>query len=90
MRIHVGNIRWSASDGELRAFFARSGEVASVEIVRNPFTGRSRGFGFVEMPNDNEAALAIQQFDGAEFRGLRLRVGQARPRSTWGPRPAPY
>jgi RNA recognition motif-containing protein len=81
MRLHVGNLRWSATDDELRKFFAQAGEVASVEIICDPFSGKSRGFGFVEMPNAEESKRAIEQLNGAEFRGLAISVNEARPRS---------
>ena len=80
MRLYVGNIRWSASDDDLRRFFAQAGDVSAVEIVRNPLTGRSRGFAFIDMPNEGEAAIAIERLNGADFRGLPVRVGHARPR----------
>ena len=80
MKIYVGNIPFSTSEDSLRTLFENYGEVASVTIVMDRYTGRSRGFGFVEMPNDDQAREAISSLDGKEFEGRALRVNESRPR----------
>jgi len=80
MNIYVGNLSYSMSEDELRAAFAAHGEVSSVKILTDRETGRSRGFGFVEMPNHSEGETAINQLNGKEVGGRALRVNEARPR----------
>lgn len=80
MNIYVGNLSYGMSEGELRDAFAAFGEVASVKILMDRETGRSRGFGFVEMPNQGEAETAISNLNGKELSGRALRVNEARPR----------
>lgn len=82
--LYVGNLPWSTSEDALRDAFAQYGEVTSVKIVMDRETGRSRGFGFVEM-DDSGADEAIRNLDGANFEGRNLKVNEARPRQ---PRPA--
>ncbi len=81
MNIYVGNLPFETTEDELRQAFEAYGEVTSAVVIRDRFTGRSRGFGFVEMPVEEEARNAIQALDGTEFGGRTLRVSQARPRS---------
>ncbi len=78
-RIYVGNLPWSATEQEIRDFFSRFGEVHSVAIITDRETGRSRGFGFVEM-EDADADQAISGADGKDFGGRPLRVNEARER----------
>jgi RNA recognition motif-containing protein len=80
MNIYVANIPFKANDDELRALFEEFGEVQSAKIIMDKFTGRSRGFGFVEMPNDAEGQEAINQLHDADFKGMALVVNEARPR----------
>ena len=80
MNIYVGNLSYSMSDSELRDAFADFGEVSSVKVLMDRETGRSRGFGFVEMPNQSEAEAAIAQLNGKELSGRALRVNEARPK----------
>ena len=80
MKIYVGNIPYSSSEDSLRSLFEQYGEVTSVTIVTDRYTGRSRGFGFVEMPNDDQAREAINSLNGHEFEGRELRVNESRPR----------
>ncbi|MGD8324442.1 MAG: RNA-binding protein [Gammaproteobacteria bacterium] len=80
MNIYVGNLSYSLSEQELRDAFAAHGEVASVKILSDRETGRSRGFGFVEMPNQSEGEAAIEQLNGKDLGGRALRVNEARPR----------
>jgi len=80
MNIYVGNLSYSLSEQELRDAFAAHGDVSSVKILTDRETGRSRGFGFVEMPNQNEGEAAIAQLNGKDLGGRALRVNEARPR----------
>jgi RNA recognition motif-containing protein len=80
MNIYVGNLSYSLSESELRDAFAGFGEVSSVKVLMDRETGRSRGFGFVEMPNQSEGEAAIAQLNGKELGGRALRVNEARPK----------
>jgi RNA recognition motif-containing protein len=80
MNIYVGNLSYGMSEEELREAFSAHGEVSSVKILVDRETGRSRGFGFVEMPNQSEGEAAISQLNGKEVGGRALRVNEARPR----------
>jgi cold-inducible RNA-binding protein len=80
MNIYVGNLSYSMSEDELRTAFSAHGEVSSVKILTDRETGRSRGFGFVEMPNASEGEKAIAQLNGKDVGGRALRVNEARPR----------
>ena len=80
MNIYVGNLSYSLSESELRDAFAGFGEVSSVKILTDRETGRSRGFGFVEMPNQAEGEAAVAQLNGKDVGGRALRVNEARPR----------
>lgn len=85
MNIFVGNLNFRSTEQTLQGLFEPYGEVTSVRIITDRETGRSRGFGFVEMANDEEARAAIAALDGQEFDGRPLNVNEARPRE---PRPA--
>jgi RNA recognition motif-containing protein len=80
MNIYVGNLSYGMSEDELRDAFGAFGEVSSVKILMDRETGRSRGFGFVEMPNQSEAETAIAQLNGKDVGGRALRINEARPR----------
>ncbi len=80
MNIYVGNLSYSLTESELRNAFAQFGDVSSVKILVDRETGRSRGFGFVEMPNQAEAAAAVAHLNGKDLDGRALRVNEARPR----------
>jgi RNA recognition motif-containing protein len=80
MNIYVGNLSYGMSEDELRDAFGAFGEVSSVKILMDRETGRSRGFGFVEMPNQSEAETAIAQLNGKDVGGRPLRINEARPR----------
>lgn len=84
MEIFVGNLSYASTEDELRQLFSAYGTVERVNIVTDRETGRSRGFGFVGMPNESEARDAIEGLDGTELRGRNIGVNQARPRE---PRP---
>ena len=80
MNIYVGNLAHGVTDGELNAVFSEFGEVSSAKVIRDKKSGRSRGYGFVEMPNDSEANEAIKALDDSPLQGRNIRVNQAKPR----------
>src|SRR5438270_8579815 len=80
MNIYVGNLSWNLKDQDLANLFTPYGEVASAKIVMDKFTQRSKGFGFVEMPNDEQAQAAIAQLNGSEVDGRNLVVNESRPK----------
>ena len=77
MNIFVGSLPFSLQEAELREFFEEYGEVSSVKIISDKFSGRSKGFGFVEMPNDTEAQQAIEQLNGLEIKDRAMTVNQS-------------
>ena len=79
-RLYVGNLNFRTTGDELREVFSQAGEVENATVVEDRDTGRSRGFGFVEMATAEGAAAAIEQFNGKEFGGRTLTVNEARPR----------
>ena len=81
LNIFVGNLAFSARDEELRAAFARFGQVDSAQVIVDRETGRSRGFGFVEMPDTNAAREAITAMNGADLLGRPVTVNEARPKA---------
>lgn len=85
MKIYVGNLSYEATETDLRELFAPHGQVNSTTIIQDRYTGRSRGFGFVEMANRNEAETAIEALNGTEHRGRKLNVNEARSQGD-GPR----
>lgn len=80
MNIYVANIPWKASEDQLKELFAQYGEVTSAKIIMDKVTARSRGFGFVEMGDDNAGRTAINELNGRDFLGKSLVVNEARPR----------
>lgn len=80
MNIYVGNLSYTLEESELQDAFAEFGEVSSVKILTDRETGRSRGFGFVEMPNQAEGEAAVAQLNGKDVGGRALRANEARPR----------
>lgn len=80
MNIYVGNLNYDTEDAALRAAFEPYGEVIRAEVIRERDTNRSRGFGFVEMPSNEEAQAAMSALDGSELDGRTLRVNEARPK----------
>ncbi len=84
MRLYVGNLNFRTTGDELRELFSQVGTVASASVVEDRDTGRSRGFGFVEMETAEGAAAAIEQFNGKDFGGRNLTVNEARPRTGGG------
>lgn len=83
-RIYVGNLDYDTSGSDLRQIFSQFGTVVSADVVMDRSTGRSKGFGFVEMASDQEAAAAISALDSKESGGRRLTVNEARPREERG------
>ncbi len=81
VNIYVGNLSHDAKDDDLQKAFEAFGKVESVNIIKDKFSGRSRGFGFVDMPNKDEAQAAIAGMSGKEFMGRALNVNEARPRT---------
>jgi RNA recognition motif-containing protein len=78
-KLFVGGIPFSATENELREHFAQAGTVESATIIMDRATGRSKGFGFVEMTTDEEAAKAISMLNGSDFSGRTINVSEARP-----------
>jgi RNA recognition motif-containing protein len=84
-KLYVGNLPFQTTSDELKDHFAQAGSVESASVVEDRMTGRSRGFGFVEMATPEEAAAAIEQLNGKDFGGRNLTVNEARPRTDRGP-----
>lgn len=84
MKLYVGNLAFQTTSEELQEMFAQAGTVESAAVVEDRETGRSRGFGFVEMATKEEAAAAIDQFNGKEVNGRALKVNEAKPRENRG------
>ncbi len=80
MNIYLGNIAWSMTEDDVEALFTEFGSVSSVKIITDKYSGRSKGFGFVEMDDDAAAQSAIDALNDSEQQGRNLRVNQARPR----------
>src|SRR5438445_9838393 len=83
-KLYVGNLSYSVDSSELEQLFAQHGQVISAQIINDRDTGRSKGFGFVEMANDNEAQAAIEALNGQQHGGRALTVNEARPREDRG------
>lgn len=84
MKLYVGNLSFQTTEAELRSLFEAHGDVSSASLVMDRETGRPRGFGFVEMPNDDQAKAAIAAIHGTNFGGRDLTVNEARPREAGG------
>ena len=80
MNIYVGNLTHDVTAGELKAAFSEYGEVSSANVIKDKHSRKSKGFGFVEMPNDSEANEAIKALNESSLQGRNIRVNQARPR----------
>jgi cold-inducible RNA-binding protein len=83
-KLYVGNLAYSVTNEDLEALFSQAGKVDTATVVMDKFSGQSRGFGFVEMADSNEAARAIEEFNQAELKGRAIRVNEARPREGGG------
>lgn len=90
MRLYIGNLPYSVDDSSLTQTFAQFGEVANATVIMDRMTGRSKGFGFVEMPNDAEAEGAIKALDNSDMDGRNIKVNVARPREERAPRRPRY
>src|SRR5947208_16158732 len=84
MNIYVSNLSFNVQDEDLREFFTEYGEVSSARVITDKFTGKSRGFGFVEMPDNEAAKKAIAELDGGKVEGREIKVAEARPREERG------
>ena len=84
MNIYVGNLNYKFSDDDLKELFEEFGSVDSANVIKDRDTGRSKGFGFVEMENDEEAEAAIEELDGAEVDGRAIKVNKAKPKGSGG------
>jgi RNA recognition motif-containing protein len=84
MRIYVGGLPYNTTSESLTELFAQAGEVSQAQVVEDRYSGQSRGFGFVEMPNADEAQAAIAQFNGYQLGGRTLTVNEAKPRDDRG------
>ncbi|MFQ5933969.1 MAG: RNA recognition motif domain-containing protein [Dehalococcoidia bacterium] len=82
MNIYVGNLAYEVTDDDLEAAFAEYGQVSSAKVIMNRLSGRSRGFGFVEMLDDSEAQAAIDALNGKDIKGRAVTVNEARPRQS--------
>ena len=81
MNIYVGNLARGVNETDLREVFQAFGEVSTTSIIKDKFSGESRGFGFVEMPNKDEAEKAISMLNGKDLKGRALKVNEAKPRT---------
>jgi len=81
MRIYVGNLNYEVTDDELREIFAEFGEPASADVIKDKFSGQSKGFGFVDMPDNEQAQEAIKALNGKLVKGRNLTVNEARPKA---------
>ena len=81
MKIYVGNMSYDTSEDDLRKAFEAHGQVDSVAVISDQYSGRSKGFGFVEMPNETEARAAMDSLNDSDLMGRTLKVNEARPRN---------
>lgn len=86
MNIYVGNLSYKVSDQELKEVFEEFGDVVSAKVIKDRETGRSKGFGFIEMGDDEKAQIAINEIDGTDINGRTVKVNKARPKETAGSR----
>jgi len=86
MNIYVGNLSYSMTDEDLRDLFTEFGEVSSASVIMDKFSGQSKGFGFVEMPQQADAEAAIKALNDQDVKGRRIKVNQARPKEERAPR----
>jgi len=85
-KLYIGNLSYGTTDEMLKDHFSKAGEVESANVIKDKMTGRSRGFGFVNMPNDAEADKAVEMFNDQELDGRKLTVNEARPMAERPPR----
>jgi RNA recognition motif-containing protein len=84
MKLYVGNLSYDVTDAELRQAFSAHGQVSSADVVKDKYSGQSKGFGFVEMPSQEEANSAMQALNGTALKGRTINVNEARPRADGG------
>jgi RNA recognition motif-containing protein len=84
MNIYVGNLSYEVTGEDLRLAFEAYGQVSSANVIKDKYSGQSRGFGFVEMPEKTEAQAAIQNLNGKDLRGQQISVNEARPKADHG------
>src|SRR5258706_7980057 len=89
-KLFVGNLNFKTTDDDLRTLLAQAGRIESATVMMDRATGRSRGFGFVEMSSDEEGEKAVKELNGHELQGRALNVNEARERTPGGPRPGGY
>ena len=82
MNIYVGNLSYKVDENDLRGIFEEYGQVSSVKIIKDKYSGRSKGFAFIEMDNDNEARTAIKELNGGELDNRKVVINEARPKRT--------
>jgi len=78
-KLYVGGLSYDTTEDTLKEYFSAAGTIQSVTVIKDKFSGKSKGFGFVEMASDEEAQKAIEMFNGQEFEGRTLKVNEARP-----------
>jgi RNA recognition motif-containing protein len=81
MRIYVGNLSYSVTSEDLREVFGEYGEVTSAEVVQDKFSGQSKGFGFVDLPDNSDADRAIKELNDQPYKGRKMAVNEAKPRA---------
>jgi RNA recognition motif-containing protein len=84
MNMYVGNLAYTVTEEDLTEIFTEFGEIASINIIKDRYSGQSKGFGFVEMPDNSEADKAIKALNGSQLKGRDIKVNQARPKSSRG------
>jgi RNA recognition motif-containing protein len=90
VKIYVGNLAYGITEGDLREAFSEFGDVSEVTIIMDKFSGQSKGFGFVEMPNNSEADKALKALNGKQLKGRNIKVNQAKPKGDAPPRRPRY
>lgn len=90
MNIYVGQLPYNVTEDELRETFSEFGEIASINLIKDRFSGRSKGFGFIDMPNNSEADKAIKSLNKSSFKGREIKVNQAEQRRKRAPRRPRY
>ncbi len=86
MNLYVGNLLFDVSESDLREAFEQFGEITEVRLIMDKYSGKSKGFGFIEMPSKDEAEKAIEEMNGKEFKGRALSVNEAKPKTDRGGR----
>src|SRR3984893_18096628 len=81
-KLYVGNLAYSVTNGDLEQLFSQAGQVQTATVIMDKFSGQSKGFGFVEMANSDEASKAIAQFNDTELKGRNIKVNEAKPRES--------